>query len=185
MDLMKLIQASGQQDKIVAALGQKFGLEDDKANNVMSQVMGKLGQGVQENAQSEGGLGALMGLIGQGNAESIAEAPEQIADQAEAVTQEGNNILGQLMGGKDASRQAAAQIASDAGVDEATVKGMLPMIATMAMGAMSKKAGGAQSLEQAAQSGGLGSLMSMLDQDNDGSVVDDAMGMLGGLMGKK
>ena len=59
------------------------------------------------------------------------------------------------------------------------------MIATMAMGAMSKKAGGAQGLEQAAQSGGLGSLMSMLDQDNDGSVVDDALGMLGGLMGKK
>jgi len=185
MDLMKILQATGQQDKIVAALGQQFGLDGDKAGNVVSQVMSKLGQGVEQNVQSEGGLGALVGLLGQGNAESIAEAPEQISNQAEAVTQEGNNLLGQLMGSKDASREAAAQIANDAGVDEATVKGMLPMIATMAMGALSKKAGGAQGLEQAVQGGNLGGLMSLLDQDNDGSIVDDALGMLGGLMGKK
>lgn len=90
------------------------------------------------------------------------------------ATDEGNKILGHVLGGKEQSREVAAQVAQSTGVQGDVVKQMLPMIATMAMGAMSKQS------TAGSTSGGLGGLMSMLDMDKDGSPVDDIMKMVGG-----
>lgn len=53
---------------------------------------------------------------------------------------------------------------------------MLPIVATMVMGSLSKKViGGNRGAVNRSSSGGL--LTSLLDGDNDGSVWDDVLGM--------
>ncbi len=173
MDLMGLLKATGQQDKIVQALGKQFGLEGGQTGDVISQVMGALGGGVQKNAAQQGGMESLMGALQKKNHASYIDQPENAAN----AMGEGNKILGHILGGKDQSRSVAAQVAQSTGVQGDIIKQMLPQIAMMAMGAMGKgtnAAGGAKS-------GGLGGLMSMLDMDKDGSPLNDIMGMLGGM----
>ena len=171
MDLMQLLQASGQQDKIVQALGQQFGLNGQQTGDVVGQVLGALGGGVKKNTQQQGGMESLLGAIQKGNHAQYIEQPEN----AMGATNEGNKILGHLLGGKEQSRSVATQIEQSTGVQSSMVKQMLPMIATMAMGAMSKQNA------TGAQGGGLSSLMSMLDADKDGSPIDDIMKMVGGI----
>ena len=60
------------------------------------------------------------------------------------------------------------------------LKKMLPVVAAMAMGALSKQrsGGNVQTLNNApAQEGLMGMLGQFLDADKDGSVVDDVLGM--------
>ena len=62
------------------------------------------------------------------------------------------------------------------------MKRMLPLVATLVMGAMSRQAtaGGASSPTSAAGAGGLLDLLGgALDQNRDGSMLDDLGGMLG------
>jgi len=181
MDLMELLKATGQQDKIVETLGKQFGLEGSQTGDVVGQVLGALGGGVKQNAQQQGGLESLMGALQKGNHAQYVDQPENAVNAKD----EGNKILGHILGGKEQSRIVAAQAEQATGVQGDVIKQMLPMIATMAMGAMSKKSGlqGANSLA-GSQEGGLGGLMSMLDMDKDGSPVDDIMKLVGGF-GKK
>jgi hypothetical protein len=59
---------------------------------------------------------------------------------------------------------------------------MLPVVATMVMGGLSKQASGGRA--SAAQAGGVGGMLtSLLDRDGDGSVIDDVGGMLGKFLG--
>ncbi len=172
MDLMGLLKATGQQDKIVQVLGKQFGLEGGQTGDVIGQVMGALGGGVQKNTAQKGGLESLMGALQKNNHSNYIDQPENVSN----ATDEGKKVLGHLLGGKDQSREVAAQVAQSTGVSGDVIKKMLPQIAMMAMGAMGK---GAHA--RGAKSGGLGSLMSMLDMDKDGSPIDDIMGMLGGM----
>ncbi len=56
----------------------------------------------------------------------------------------GNAILGQLLGGKDASRALAEQAAASSGLDISQLKAMLPVLATLLAGFMSRNSGDAQ-----------------------------------------
>ena len=60
-----------------------------------------------------------------------------IPDHAQAM---GNNVLGQLFGSKEVSNAVAAQAAATTGVGQAILKQMLPVIAAMVMGGLSKSA---------------------------------------------
>ena len=67
----------------------------------------------------------------------------------------------------------ANQTSAQTGIGADILKQMLPIVATMVMGGLAKQNAG-----QAQASTG-GGLLGMLDQNNDGSVADDVMGMLG------
>ncbi len=55
---------------------------------------------------------------------------------------------------------------------------MLPVVASLVMGALSKKViGGSRRTGSATQSGAGGLLTSLLDGDRDGSIWDDVLGM--------
>ena len=55
---------------------------------------------------------------------------------------------------------------------------MLPIVATMVMGSLSKQTG-AEGRSAASGDGGLGILSALLDADGDGSIADDLLGMAG------
>ena len=87
-------------------------------------------------------------------------------------------------GSKEVSRQVASHASQQTGVSSDILKKMLPVVATMVMGGLSKQSntgGGALAglLGGASkqQSGGQSLLTSFLDADGDGSVADDLLGM--------
>lgn len=162
----------------VKQMGQQLGLGDDQAASVLSALVPALASGFQRNAQADGGLDALLGALTRG---SHAQYLDQPASLGNAVD-DGNGILGHIFGSKDVSRQVAARAASQTGLDASILKQALPMVAAMMMAAMAKQGSGASLAPTAgAQAGGglLSMLTPMLDQNRDGSVVDDVLGMLG------
>ena len=188
--LESLLKAQGGH--AVGQMANRFGLNPSQASDVIGQLAPALGRGLQRNATSEGGLADLIGALQRGNHARYVEAPEAI-ERPETVD-DGNAILGHIFGNKEVSRKVAARASEQTGVSDSIIKKMLPIIAAMAMGALSKKTsgggtdifgsalgGGAPSAGAgAASGGGLGDLLGgFLDADQDGSIVDDLLGMAG------
>lgn len=195
MSLLKSI-IEAQSGNVLKQLAGNFNLNPEQAGQAVTQLLPALTGGLKKNMASSDGLGALMGALQKGNHGRYLENPEELL-QPKAV-EDGNGILGHLLGSKDASRAVAAQAAQNTGIDVGVLKKMLPMVAAMTMGGMSKQ------VQSQDQGGGLGNMLGgalgaltgggsqqsavsgmlgkFLDADNDGSVIDDVMGFAKKLM---
>src|SRR5690606_22252825 len=90
-----------------------------------------------------------------------------------AAVAEGNGILGHVFGSKDVSRQVAAQASARTGIGADVLKRLLPLAATMVMGALARQRSSAPAAGAVASGGGITDMLgSMLDRDRDGSIVD-------------
>ncbi len=171
MDLLKALMdnaGSGNLQKV----GAQFGLDSSSVEKVLGQVVPALGSGIKKNTSSAGGLDSLLGALKNGGHQRYLGNVEAAASQA--GVQEGNGILGHIFGSKDVSRKVAAQASSASGVSSDVIKKMLPMVATMVMGTLSKQT--ESGAAAAASAGGSQNLLSsLLDSDNDGSAMDDIL----------
>ncbi|MBI1353128.1 MAG: DUF937 domain-containing protein [Acidobacteria bacterium] len=178
MNLLETI-LEAQGGGAVRGLAQNFGIDERQATAAIQQFLPALSSGLKRNVGSEGGLQALLGALEKGSHDQYLQQPERLT-RPETVS-DGNAILGHLLGGKDVSRQVAGNAAASTGLPVDLLKQMLPIVATMAMGALSKNTAqqGIQSRAAAQQPANdlLGMLTPMLDADGDGSVADDLLGM--------
>jgi hypothetical protein len=160
----------------VRQLGAQFGLGPDQTQSALSALLPSIMAGFQNNASRDGGLDSLAAALAGGGHQQYLEDPATLGDPA--TTADGNGILGHVFGSKDVSRQVAQRAAGQTGIDPAILKQMLPIVAALAMGAMSRQS------RTTAGGGGLASMLTpMLDQNRDGSVADDLLGMAGKLFG--
>ena len=178
MNILETIMNAGGGGA-VSQIAKSLGVGESQAQSAVGQLLPALARGLSRNASTQEGLGGLLNALSQGNHQRYLDEPN-ILGNAESV-QEGNGILGHIFGSKDVSRQVASRAAEKTGVGTDLIKKMLPMVATMAMGALSKQASssamlGAQAAPQ--QATGLGGLASFLDFDQDGSIADDLLGMV-------
>lgn len=189
---MNLLEAilGAQNGGVVDQLGQQFGLNQQQTNSAIGALLPSLASGLARNASSQDGLGALMGALTSGNHGRFVDNLGQLG--LGAATQEGNGILGHILGSKDVSRQVAAQAAAQTGISDDLLKKMLPVLASLAMGMLAKQGAGAARADAgfnagpAAAGGGiLDMLTPMLDRNRDGSVVDDVVGMMGKFLGSR
>lgn len=162
-------------------VGQRFGLSNDQTASALQQLVPALMAGVQRNASQEGGLESLVGALTGGNHSQYLDNPDLLAH--ESTTSDGNAILSHILGSKDASRAVATQVADQTGIGADILKQMLPVVATMVMGGLSKTHSSAPVAADNTGGGAAGLLSSLLDQNRDGSVVDDVAGMLGRFLG--
>lgn len=165
----------------VRGLAQSFGLQESQATGALKALLPALSSGLKNNVASSGGLDSLLGALSKGNHEQYLDDPSRLSSPE--TVQDGNSILGHLLGSKDVSRQVASRASSQTGLPVDMLKKMLPLVATMAMGALSKNTAqqGIQRSSAAAMPGRdlLGMLGPMLDADGDGSVADDLLGLAG------
>lgn len=164
-----------QNGGAVKQLAQNFGLSNEDTLRALSQLVPALSRGVKTNISSQNGLESLMNALSRGKHEQYLDKPDAIGQPA--AVDDGNSILGHILGSKDASRQVAHQAASSTGLGAGLLKKMLPVVATMAMGSLFKQSKSKGLLGGALATGAGGLLVSMLDRDNDGSMVDDLFGM--------
>jgi hypothetical protein len=165
----------------VQQIGQRFGLSEEQAGSAVSQLVPALLAGLQRNTSQEGGVEALLGALQGGKHAQYLDNPELLGQ--EATTQDGNSILGHIFGSKEVSRAVAGRAAEQTGVGADILKQMLPVVATMVMGGLSKQNAAVPQQGQGAGGGGL--LSSLLDQNRDGSIADDVVGMLGRFLGSR
>jgi hypothetical protein len=169
----------------VRQIGSQVGLDDAQTASALSALVPALSGVMRQNLQSPDGLSGLMGALTSGNHQRYVENPAVLAN-AETVA-EGNGILGHILGSKDVSRQVAAEAAAKSGLGADVIKRMLPLVATLVMGALSRQAstGGGASTTSGAGSGGLLEMLGgALDSNKDGSMVDDITGMIGRSFGR-
>ncbi len=180
MNLLETILGA-QGGAPIRGLAQNFGLDESQASGAIKALLPALSGGLKNNVASQGGLESLLGALAGGNHERYLEEPSQLSQPG--AIQDGNSILGHLLGSKDVSRNVASHAASQTGLPVDLLKKMLPLVATMAMGALAKNTAqkGIQSSSAAAIPGGdlMGMLGPMLDADGDGSIADDLLGLAG------
>ena len=180
MNILDVI-TNAQNGDAVRQVGSQLGLGEAQTASALSALLPALAAGLQRNAQTPGGLGALVSALSTGSHQRYLEDPAAIANPAAVA--DGNGILGHILGSKDVSREVASRAAAQTGVGADIMKQLLPLAASMMMGALSQQrsAGGSAGMAAAPGQGGgvLDMLTPFLDQDRDGSILDDVGGMLG------
>ena len=164
-----------------AVLAQRFGISPDQAASAVSALAPALASGLQQNAASEGGLQSLLGALLGGQHQQYVENAETL-DRPD-TTADGNAILGHVLGSKDVSRQVASRASEQTGLGTDLLKQMLPVVAAMAMGVLSKHTVSQAGDQASADSGMLGTLGSLLGGGQASSSAGALMGILGRLMG--
>lgn len=169
MDLLDLLKQSGAEQSL-GGLASGLGLSTAKADDLVSALSPALLQGFKKQIEPEGGLSGLQNALKSGNHGRYLD-DANLMSAAGSVT-DGNKILGHLFGSKDVSRSVAARAAESTGIDANLIKKALPLLAGLAMGAMSKNTENGQSLETS-----LPGLLSGLTGGDDGLGLDDVLGL--------
>lgn len=181
MNLLEtILSASG--GSAITEIAKKVGLDAGQAGDILKHLTPALGRGLQRNTASQGGLDALINALGKGQHDRYLDDPRSVT--ADDAINDGNGILGHIFGSKDVSRNVARHASEQTGISDSLIKKMLPMVAALAMGALSKKQKAEPNFadpRQSANTGG-GLLDAFLDADKDGSIMDDLLGMAGKLL---
>lgn len=176
MDLLQAIM-SAQGGGAVRQLSSQFGLGEGETMSALQSLLPAIAGGLQRNAQQEGGMESLLGALLGGNHQRYMDDPAAV--DAEEIRQDGNGILGHLFGSKEVSREVAGAASAQTGIGSDILKQMLPVVAAMAMGALSKQASGNAAAAAPRGGGGILDMIGpMLDRDGDGSAADDVMGLV-------
>ncbi len=177
MDLLQTI-LNAQDGRAVDQVGQQVGLDRTQTMTAIEGLLPALAGGLMKNVSQPGGLESLESALTSGAHSRYLDNPSVLAEPG--ALQDGNGILGHLLGSKDVSRQVASNVSAQTGLGADVLKRMLPMVASLAMGALAQRATRTSSGQvQLGQDRG-GGLLDMLGPLAGGR---DAGGMLGGMLG--
>lgn len=146
---------NAQDGKAVRQLSQQFGLREDQAASAIQNLAPAIAGGLQRNI-TQGGLDDLLVALNKGQHQRYLDDPSALTSEG---IEDGNKILGHVLGSKQASRQVAAEAAQRTGIGDSVLKKVLPAVAALTMGALSRNAG----RDQGSTIGGRGNdIMGML-----------------------
>lgn len=174
MNLLDMIM-SAQNGAAVQQAAAQTGMAPAQAQSAIAALLPAISSALKQNTASPQGLAGLLGALQNGNHQQYLEQPDVLA-RPEAV-QDGNAILGHLFGSKDVSRAVAGRASEQTGIDSSLLKKLLPLVATMAMGSLSKQTAAPSMKSQLA---GL-AIQQMLG--GGGQQASGLGGLLGGLLG--
>ena len=177
MDILKLLL--GNSGGMIDAMSQKSGLGTNDVEAVISKIAPIFMQKANENFKSDADSSNFLDMIRRSNLDDMADAPQNIS------VAEGNELLGVLTGSKENSRALASDVGSQLGISADSIKTLLPMIAPMIAGMLNNQLK-ASNLQGSADSGSMMSMLTQfLDQNKDGSIVDDIFRIADNFFGKK
>ena len=192
MDLMKLLQdqvSDSLMDSVISQIGGGGNVKKEQASSAASGVMNMLMGALANNASTPQGASALMGALDRDHDGSILDDVAGFLGGSKQASNtkmlNGAGILKHVLGNRQES--AVNMLSKDTGMDKTQILNMLIKFAPMVMGMLGKvkreqnlDAGGLTSFLKNSQqvqkksTSGMGDLFtSLLDQDGDGSVIDD------------
>jgi hypothetical protein len=185
---MNILEAilGAQNGAAAREAGRTVGLSQEQTSAALSAIVPALAAGLSRNATQQGGLDALLGALSGGGHSRYVDQPSMLGRQ-ETIA-DGNGILGHILGSKDTSRAVATQASAQTGISPDIIKRLLPIAATLVMGSLAKQQFTQQPGRAPSAAGAGGDILSMLtpmlDQNRDGSVVDDILKNVGRMMGR-
>lgn len=152
MNIVEMI-ARSHNGQGLDVLGQQFGLSREQTLAAVAELAPMVTSGVRRNTREPDGMVSLFEALSGGRHERYLD--DDTAVQYDTAKNDGNAILGHLFGRKEVSREVAMQAAGTTGIGGAILKKMLPVIASMVMGAIFKRmTGGAPTPAPRGGSGG-------------------------------
>lgn len=122
---------------ILTQIASQFGLDQETAEQAVRSLVPALSEGLTKNISSNDGIQSLISALNNGNHGDYVDNPAVLSNPA--TTADGNGILSHLLGNKEVSRQVATEASESTGVSSSTLKKLLPVVATVAMGVLSKQ----------------------------------------------
>jgi hypothetical protein len=189
-DLMQSIvgQLSGAP---MAQLSSQLGADSRTTQNAVQAALPLLLGALAKNSASTGGADALAGALDRDHDGSILDDIGGFLGGGGGS--DGAAILGHVLGNRETTVEAG--IGKATGLQSGQIAQLLQMLAPIVLGYLGRQkrqqsmsAGvlgellGAQSSRAQAQNPALGALASLLDKDDDGSIVDELGGMLGSFL---
>lgn len=137
MNLFEMMQAA-QNGQAMQNLARQYGLSQQQTQAAIEALLPAFSMGLQRQTQDPYAFGSLAQMMTASPFGKIFEAGgSTIPPMASAA---GTDVLSQIFGSKEVSQAVAAQAAATSGVSQAILKQMLPVIAAMLMGGLSKTA---------------------------------------------
>jgi len=132
IEMMQMAQGGNAMDN----LARQFGLTPQQTESAVSALMPAFSMGLQQNANNMSALGGLFQTMFSGPHNAAYESA-QAATSPQAVNA-GSDVLSQLFGPQAMQRQVAQHAAAMSGVSSSILQQMMPVIASMVMGALFK-----------------------------------------------
>ncbi len=176
MNINDLLARTGGFGSIANELGISESQAATGAEALLPAILGGFKRQAAARPTGVESLGGLLGQMGGGGLLDNLLSPEP------TQVNRGNDVLGHIFGSKDVSREVAKRAATKSGLSADLLKKMLPMLAMLVTGYMSRQQSGAAAMPFDTQAGGargsLGGLGAMLDMDGDGNPLDDVIAMV-------
>jgi hypothetical protein len=171
MDIASILKQTGAIGQVAQQLGVNESVAEAGAAALLPAILGGFKKTTQAQPSGLEGLGGLLGQLGGGGLFDSVVSPEP------TPVEKGNDVLGQIFGSKDVSRQVAGNASAQTGIDPSLLKKMLPILAMLVAGYMAKQSG-------SGEGGGLGGLLGgMLGGGGQASGGGGLGGMLGNVLG--
>jgi hypothetical protein len=162
----------------ISAIGRQFGLDDAQTRAALEALTPVVASGVRRSAQSPEGLQDILSSVLTGGRARALE--DENAIQFDNAKSSGDEILGQIFGSKDVSREVTQQLSASSGIGAAVLKKLLPIVASVVMGQVAKKMGAGGSTG----GGGLGDILGgMLGGGQQQQPQGGSSGGLGDILG--
>ncbi|MFK5980333.1 MAG: DUF937 domain-containing protein [Rhizobiaceae bacterium] len=136
LTLFEMMQ-NAQSGELHQNLSRQFKLTQEQTEKALEALLPAFSQGLKRNTADPAGFASFMQALSGGQHSQYMDNPAQAFSPA--GMQEGNAILSHLFGNKDVSRAVASQAAQVSGVGESILKQMLPALAPMILGGLSKQ----------------------------------------------
>lgn len=173
-------------------LSKNLGIKQHVASQIIPQVVPMILGGLRRQKDERGGEARVDQILNKyGKADVLDDIGELFSTKAQDETTDPR--LGGLLG--ESGIEATNMIANKFKLDSGIAMKLIPMLAPVVLGALTQK--------RDAQGAGSSGIAALLDQDGDGSILDDVAGflmqgllggqrggnvlgsLLGGLFGKK
>lgn len=171
MNILNTIFESGLSDNLISSLSSKTGIENSSLQGLIQDLAPQLLNGAKANFASNNDSSNLINIISQTNLDEIISNPSTI-DNLDT-----SSMTTELFSSLDENEEDVVNnLSSKSGIDSSSISSLIPMLAPLIIGALNK-----QSNLNAMDTSNTNDITSMLtnfiDQDKDGSVVDDLFGM--------
>jgi len=152
--------------KVSKDLSKTLGVNKNVLKQIIPQIAPLILGGLKKQKDNHGGEARVDHILNKyGSSDVLSNLGGLFSSKAKEANPDPR--LGGLLG--DSGLQASDAIAKNFNLDSGIVMKLIPMLAPVILGALTKKR------DTGAGSGGIGAL---LDQDGDGSVLDDVAGFL-------
>lgn len=171
MDINDILARTGGLQSIARELGVSESQAQSGAAALLPAILGGFEKQTQAQPSGLEGLGGLLGQLGGGSLLDDVLSPQP------TNVSRGDQVLGRIFGSKDVSRTVAQHASAQSGLDPSILKKMLPMLAMLVAGYMSRQqgTGGGGGL----LGGILGGLLGGGNAGAAGNPLDDILGRVG------